>query len=115
MMELFELWGLSSHARWLRLMVSLFLAALAQDRTRPEKPVLLMLDEFAALSRLQMVETAMGLMRGYGVKLWPIGLRMLETQLFPRDFSTANSETKDHLATASTVLPRNNIARVNLC
>lgn len=63
---------LSSHARWLRLMVSLFLAALAQDRTRPEKPVLFMLDEFAALGRLQMVETAMGLMRGYGVKLWPI-------------------------------------------
>lgn len=63
---------LSSHARWLRLMVSLFLAALAKDRTRPEKPVLFMLDEFAALGRLQMVETAMGLMRGYGVKLWPI-------------------------------------------
>lgn len=63
---------LSSHARWLRLMVSLCLAALARDRGRPDKPVLFLLDEFAALGQLKMVETAMGLMRGYGVKLWPI-------------------------------------------
>lgn len=33
---------------------------------------LFMLDEFAALGQLEMVQTAMGLMRGYGVKLWPI-------------------------------------------
>ena len=63
---------LSSHARWLRLMISLTLSALARDRVVPEKSVLFLLDEFAALGQLKMVETAMGLMRGYGVKLWPI-------------------------------------------
>jgi type IV secretion system protein VirD4 len=34
--------------------------------------VLFVLDEFAALGRLEAVESAMGLMAGYGVQLWPI-------------------------------------------
>jgi type IV secretion system protein VirD4 len=34
--------------------------------------VLFLLDEFAALSRLEPVERAMGLMAGYGLQLWPI-------------------------------------------
>lgn len=63
---------LNSHSRWLRLMISLILAALTRERGGANKPVLFLLDEFAALGQLKMVETAMGLMRGYGVKLWPI-------------------------------------------
>lgn len=35
-------------------------------------PVLFLLDEFAALGRLEPVERAMGLMAGYGIQLWPI-------------------------------------------
>ena len=34
--------------------------------------MLFLLDEFAALGRLEPVERAMGLMAGYGVQLWPI-------------------------------------------
>lgn len=63
---------LKSHSRWLRLMISLTLAALTREKGGAKKPVLFLLDEFAALGELKMVETAMGLMRGYGVKLWPI-------------------------------------------
>lgn len=63
---------LASHSRWLRLMISLTLAALVREKRPMKKPVLFLLDEFAALGQLKMVETAMGLMRGYGVKLWPI-------------------------------------------
>lgn len=63
---------LNSHSRWLRLMISLMLAALTREKGGANKPVLFLLDEFAALGELKMVETAMGLMRGYGVKLWPI-------------------------------------------
>ena len=37
---------------------------------RPLPPLLL--DEFAALGRLEAVERAMGLMAGYGLQLWPI-------------------------------------------
>lgn len=35
-------------------------------------PTLFLLDEFAALGRLEAVERAMGLMAGYGMQLWPI-------------------------------------------
>ena len=38
----------------------------------PEGPTLFLLDEFAALGRLEAVERAMGLMAGYGLQLWPI-------------------------------------------
>jgi len=63
---------LASQARWLRLMVSVMLGTMSREATIPAQPVLFMLDEFAALGRLQMVQTAMGLMRGFGLKLWPI-------------------------------------------
>lgn len=63
---------LATHGRWLRLMVSLCIATLTRDRTPPPHPVLMVLDEFAALGRLQSIEIAMGLLAGYGVQLWPI-------------------------------------------
>lgn len=76
---------LATHERWLRLMISLCIATLTQDRTPPRHPVLMVLDEFAALGRLQAIETAMGLLAGYGVQLWPIlqDLSQLEN-LYPR-------------------------------
>ena len=39
---------------------------------RLREPTLFLLDEFAALGRLEAVERAMGLMAGYGLQLWPI-------------------------------------------
>ncbi|MBJ3764329.1 type IV secretory system conjugative DNA transfer family protein [Maribius pontilimi] len=39
---------------------------------RLKAPALFLLDEFAALGRLEAVERAMGLMAGYGLQLWPI-------------------------------------------
>jgi hypothetical protein len=49
-------------------------AALAGSggRSRLRTPTLFLLDEFAALGRLEAVERAMGLMAGYGLQLWPI-------------------------------------------
>jgi type IV secretion system protein VirD4 len=66
---------LGTHARWLRLLVVQAIGALArapQSGAADAKPVLLMLDEFAALDRLEPVERAFGLMAGYGVQLWAI-------------------------------------------
>ena len=40
--------------------------------SRLRTPTLFLLDEFAALGRLEAVERAMGLMAGYGLQLWPI-------------------------------------------
>ena len=69
---------MDAYSRWLRLMVSQALQDIARDAEatnsppRLESPTLFLLDEFAALGRLEAVERAMGLMAGYGLQLWPI-------------------------------------------
>ena len=63
---------LATYARWLRLMLAQGLTDLARAPASAERPVLFLLDEFAALGRLEPVERAMGLMAGYGIQLWPI-------------------------------------------
>jgi type IV secretion system protein VirD4 len=63
---------LDAYSRWLRLMVAHAINDLARSPARPASPVLFLLDEFAALGRLEPVERAFGLMAGYGLQLWPI-------------------------------------------
>jgi len=64
---------IDAYSRWLRLIVVEALTALARTPAlAAQKPVLFLLDEFAALGRLEPVARAMGLMAGYGVQLWPI-------------------------------------------
>lgn len=63
-----------THARFLRLVLNLILYRMeAQGLARPKcgHPVLMILDEFAAIGRMEAIEKAAGLMAGYGVKLWP--------------------------------------------
>jgi type IV secretion system protein VirD4 len=61
---------LATHAAWLRVLITSALMPLLRSVDDAEVPVLLMLDEFAALGHVQMIEKNMALMRGYGVKLW---------------------------------------------
>ena len=64
-----------THARFLRLVLNLALYRMeAQGLDKPASghPVLFVLDEFAALGRLEATEKAAGLMAGYGVKLMPV-------------------------------------------
>ena len=63
---------LDAYSRWLRLMVAQAIHDLARSPGRPAAPVLFLLDEFAALGRLEPAERAFGLMAGYGLQLWPI-------------------------------------------
>ncbi|TWC97598.1 type IV secretory system conjugative DNA transfer family protein [Sphingobium sp. AEW010] len=63
---------LDAYSRWLRLLVAQALTDMARSPIKPARPVLFLLDEFAALGRLEPVERAMGLMAGYGLQLWPI-------------------------------------------
>lgn len=84
---------MDAYSRWLRLLVSQALQDIARDAEvsatpaqtspavsersqQPQKRLdgstLFLLDEFAALGRLEAVERAMGLMAGYGMQLWPI-------------------------------------------
>jgi len=67
---------LGTHARWLRLLVAQALHALARNQPGGSQgsrtPILFLLDEFAALGRLEPLAQAYGLMAGYGVQLWAI-------------------------------------------
>src|SRR3546814_286901 len=64
---------LDTFGRWLRLLIQQALTVNARNiEIRPEKPVLFLLDEMAALGRLTMVEQAFGLMAGYGIQMWGI-------------------------------------------
>ena len=62
---------LDTYGRWLRLMVNEALTDMAVEPTKPQMPVLFLLDEFAALGPMQSIKRAMGLMAGYGMILWP--------------------------------------------
>lgn len=64
---------LVTFAPWLRLLIQQSLTVNARNiEERPEKPVLFILDEMAALGRLSMIEQAYGLMAGYGLQIWGI-------------------------------------------
>ena len=60
------------NAPWLRLIVLLALNAMERTKIKPEIPVLFVLDEFPVLRYMESIETAAGLMAGFGVKLWTI-------------------------------------------
>ena len=64
---------LSAFAPWLRILVQQAITVNARNiEVQPDKPVLFILDEMAALGRLSMVEQAFGLMAGFGLQLWGI-------------------------------------------
>ena len=61
---------LRTDGRWLRLMVSMAIRAVERIRAPLDLPVVFMLDEFGTVGRLEVVEEAYGLMRGYGMAMW---------------------------------------------
>lgn len=63
---------LDAYSRWLRLMLAQALQDMARETAVPPEPVLFLLDEFAALGRVEAVERAIGLMAGYHLQLWLI-------------------------------------------
>ena len=60
------------HAKWLRLALTAAINACMRPREAGEPSVLFMIDEFAALGRLSVIETAWALLRGYGVQMMPV-------------------------------------------
>ncbi len=61
---------LSEYHRWVRLMVGCTLRSLMRTRGRPQRRVLLLLDEFQNLGRLAPVERDISLAGGFGVQFW---------------------------------------------
>jgi type IV secretory pathway TraG/TraD family ATPase VirD4 len=70
----------AQHARFLRLFITLALRAAGRG-VKAEHPMLFIMDEFATLGPLKVVEEAAGLLAGSGVRLWPIIQNL--TQLSP--------------------------------
>ena len=63
---------LGTHSTWLRLMIASVLRPLMIDTRKPKVPVLFMLDEFAQLGHLPVIENNLAMMRGYGMKRWAV-------------------------------------------
>jgi type IV secretion system protein VirD4 len=63
---------LGSHANWLRLMITCVLQPLIRETRDRKVPVLFVLDEFAQLGHLPIIEQNMAMTRGYGIKLWTV-------------------------------------------
>lgn len=64
---------LETFSRFLRLLVQQAITINARNiAAKPDKPVLFILDEMAALGRLTMVEQAYGLMAGFGLQSWGV-------------------------------------------
>jgi type IV secretory pathway TraG/TraD family ATPase VirD4 len=63
---------MNTHYRWLRMMIALTVTEMEIFRGRPASgaPVLMVLDEFAGLKRMEVIETAVAQIAGFGVKLF---------------------------------------------
>lgn len=76
-----------THARFLRLLLNLILyrmEAQGLDQPRCGHSVLMVLDEIAAIGKMECLEKAAGLMAGYGVKIWSIWQDLSQMQAIYR-------------------------------
>lgn len=82
---------MSTHNRWLRMIVNLAVAALEDTPTRKNDddsdvdPVLFILEEFAALGHMQALEQAVAYLGGFGVKLWTVLQDLTQLQRHYKD------------------------------
>ena len=89
---------LETHASYLRLFVRAAIEAMMKSGVRKEGRCLFMLDEFYSLGRLDIIAKSAGLMRDYGLHLWPImqdisQLRSLYTDISETYFANADAAT----------------------
>jgi type IV secretion system protein VirD4 len=81
---------MGTHYRWLRLVIQQALAAMERSPVpRGQLPVWFILEEFPALGHMRSIETAAGLMAGFGVRLWSVlqDLTQLKTH-YPKSWET---------------------------
>jgi len=81
---------IGTHYRWLRLVVQQALIAMERKPVpRGNLPVWFVLEEFPALGHMRPIETAAGLMAGFGVKLWSViqDFTQLQTH-YPKSWET---------------------------
>lgn len=78
---------LHAHFRWMRMILISILGAAEQDFDEPatKHSTLFILDEFAQLNRVDLIEKAAGLMAGYRVQLWVILQDLTQLQRLYKD------------------------------
>ena len=89
---------MGTHYRWLRLVIQQALGAMERAPVpRGSLPVWFMLEEFPALGHMRSIETAAGLMAGFGVKLWSVlqDLTQLKTH-YPKSWETFLGQCRGH-------------------
>ena len=87
---------MNTHFRWLRMMISLVTTEMEKTRQQPATGhrVLMCLDEFAGLRRMEVIENAVAQIAGYGVKLFFV-LQSLEQlkAVYPERWQTFLNNT----------------------
>ena len=105
---------MESHYRWLRLIVQMACLALEQLGTYPRErpPILFMMEEFATLGHMEIMERAAAYFPGFGVKLWAVLQDTTQLQRYYRSswetflgnaglvqcFANGDQSTLDYLA-----------------
>lgn len=79
---------LDEHSRFMRLFVNLTVRAASQGG-KSRVPILLVMDEFFSLGALSSLSKASGLLRSYGLRLWPILQNLSQLrELYPQNWQT---------------------------
>jgi type IV secretion system protein VirD4 len=82
---------MESHFRWLRLIVQMACIALERMGTYPRDraPILFMMEEFATLGHMEIMERAAAYFPGFGIKLWAVLQTITQlTRYYPSSWST---------------------------
>jgi type IV secretion system protein VirD4 len=106
---------MQSHFRWLRLIVRQALTALERQGTYPRDrlPILFLMEEFASLGHMPIMEQAAAYFPGFGVKLWAVLQDLAQLKRHYRDswvtmlgnaglvqfFATTDQVTNDYIST----------------
>ena len=96
---------MDSHARWLRLMLTIILIALQKNKrvSKQQPSVLMMLDEFPALGSMKIIERSAGYIAGFGVKLAFIIQDLAQLKdLYPKRWETILGNSSLLIAFANT-------------
>lgn len=92
---------LDTHSRLLRLFINCTIIAGSRGG-KSKLPILMVMDEFFSLGRLELVETAAANIRSYGIRLWPIVQNLGQiAQLYSKNWQgfEANSATTIYFST----------------
>jgi type IV secretion system protein VirD4 len=80
---------LVSHAALLRIWLWVLLSCIAERRTQPLAPTLLVVDELAQIGGMPLILQALTLMRGFGLRVMPILQSLAQLRsLWPTDYQT---------------------------